>query len=139
MLNAIKQLEDFKATCNQEAAVMFDELLYMLSLSGNELDKAMEYFRTKYGILKASDIEAGDECYYGSNPNDRFIVTKIWLGRDGLDHPAYFFDGIYHDGTTISDGNLQIIHKTGNYYSIMNALLSPYDEPPAEGKKDGKI
>jgi len=140
MLNAIKQLEGFRTMCNhQEEYEMLGELIRMLSLKGNELDEAMEDFRNRYGVLNAPGIDVGDECYYGSNPNDRFIVTKILLGRDGLDHPAYFFDAIYHDGTTISDGNLQIIHKTGNYYPIMNALLSPFDEPPAEAKKDGKV
>jgi len=136
MLNAIKQLEGFKAMCNEEASIMFDELLYMLSLSGNELDKAMEYFRAKYMPI---DIEVGNECYYDVNPEDRFIVTKIWLDKDGLDRPTYFFDGIYHDGRTISDGTLKLIHKTGNYYSILKYLSSPFDEPPKEDEKDGNI
>lgn len=136
MFNAIKKLKEFKVMCNQEEAIMFDELLCMLSLSGNELDKAMEYFRAKYMPI---DIEVGDECYYDLNPEDRFIVTKIWLDKDGLDHPAYFFDGIYHDGRTISDGALKIIHKTGNYYPILKYLASPFDEQPKEDKKDGNV
>lgn len=139
MLNAIKQLEGFKAMCNQEGSEMLGELIRMLSLSGSKLDEAMEDFRNRYGVLEPPGIEVGDECYYCTSPIERFIVTKIWLGKDGLDHPAYFFDGIYHDGTTISDGNLQIIHKTGNYYPIIHALVSPFDELPAEVKKNGKV
>lgn len=133
MLNAIKQLEGFKAMCNQETAIMFDELLYMLSLSGNELDKAMEDFRAKYMPI---DIEVGDECYYDINPEDRFIVTNIRLGKDGLDHPAYFFDGIYHDGRTISDGTLKLIHKTRNHYPILHYINPLFYKPLNKGGKE---
>lgn len=127
MVNVYKILSEL--ACSDEEAEMFDELLRMLSLSGNELDKAMEDFRAKYMPV---DIEVGNECYYPSNPNDKFIVTKIWLDKDGLDHPAYFFDGIYHDGGTISEGSLKLIHKTGNYYPILQYINSPFDKQPTK-------
>jgi len=88
------------------------------------------------------DISVGDECYYllsGDSPDNRFIITKIYDGENGLGEKEKFFDGVYHNGRTISDGSLRLVTKTGNYYPIMNALLSPFDEPPVEVKKDGKV
>jgi len=131
MINVYDVINDI--ACSDEEAEMFDKLLHMLSLSGNELDKAMEDFRTKYMPI---DIEVGNECYYDLNPEDRFIVTKIYLDKDGLDRPTYFFDGIYHDGRTISDGTLKLIHKTGNYYPILHYINSPFDKQPTKEKEE---
>lgn len=130
MINVYEVISDI--ACSDEEAEMFTELLCMLSLSGKELDTAMEHFRIKYF---PANIKVGDECYYDINPEDRFIVTNIRLGKDGLDHPAYFFDGIYHDGRTISDGTLKLIHKTGNYYHILHYINSPFDEQPTKEKE----
>lgn len=83
------------------------------------------------------DISVGDECYYrlsGDGPDKRFIITKIYDGENKLGEIEKFFDGIYHDGQTISDGTLRLVAKTGNYYPIMNSLLSPFDEQPEKEK-----
>ena len=79
---------------------------------------------------KENQISPGDECYYtlsGDGPDKRLIITKIYDGENGLGEKEKFFDGIYHDGRTISDGSLRLVTKTGNYYPIMNSLLSPFD------------
>lgn len=93
-------------------------------------DKLVKYHEA---CKKANcDISVGDECYYrlaGDGPYNRFIVTKIYDGENGLGEKEKFFDGIYHDGRTISDGALRLVTKTGNFYPIMNSLLSPFDEP----------
>lgn len=125
MLNVTKQLETLTKVCNPEGAEALMELVAMLSMSGKELDDAMEKFRAKYAI--DLHIDVGDECYYETNPDEKFIVTNIRLGEDGLGQPAYFFDGIFKDGRTICDGALRLIRKTGNYYPIWGFLNSQYD------------
>lgn len=93
-------------------------------------DKLLKY-HVNHKKMK-DDISVGDECYYllsGDEPDNRFIITKIYEGENGLGKKEKFFDAIYHDGQTISDGSLRLVTKTGNFYPIMNSLLSPFDEP----------
>ena len=84
------------------------------------------------------DISPGDECYYllsGDSNDNRFVITRIYEEEDGLKQPTKFFDTIYHDGRTISDGTLRLVAKTGNYYPIFNSLISPFDEQPTKEEK----
>lgn len=93
-------------------------------------DKLLKY-HANHKKMK-DDISVGNECYYllsGDGPDERFIITKIYDGENGLGEKEKFFDAIYHDGQTISDGSLRLVTKTGNFYPIMNSLLSPFDEP----------
>jgi hypothetical protein len=80
-----------------------------------ELNDAKAIFRQK---CIGSGIHVGDECYYGEHPEHVFVLTRIWLDKDGLDYNTYYFDAIYHDGETISDGALYLVKKTGNKYKI---------------------
>lgn len=124
MLNVMKQLETLTKVCNPEGAEALMELVAMLTMSGKELDNAMEKFRAKYAIDR---IGVGDECYYETNPDEKFIVTNIRLDEDGLGRPAYFFDGIYKDGRTICNGALRLIRRTGYYYPVSDFVKSPFD------------
>ena len=125
MLNVTKQLETLTKVCNPEGAEALMELVAMLTMSGKDLDNAMEKFRVKYAIDR---IDVGDECYYETNPVEKFRVTNIRLDEDGLGRPAYFFDGIFKDGRTICDGALRLIRRTGNYYPVVEILKWPFDE-----------
>lgn len=102
-------------SCKREEAEMFKDLAYMLALNGKELDDAMTNFRQKY---IGPGFNVGDECYYDEHPEHTFIITRIWLDQNGLGDNTYFFDAIYHDGETISDGTLYLVKKTGNKYKI---------------------
>ena len=124
MLNVTKQLEVVAKICDPEGEEALMELVAMLTMSGKELDNAMEKFRAKYAIDR---IDVGDECYYETNSDEKFIVSNIRLDEDGLGRPAYFFDGIYKDGRTICDGALRLIRRTGNYYPVAEFLKSPFD------------
>ena len=84
-------------------------------------------------------IHPGDECYYmlsGDSYDNRFIITSIREGENGLKQKEKFFDGIYHDGRTILDGSLRLVTKTGNYYPVLYCLSSPFDEQPMEEKRN---
>ena len=59
-------------------------------------------------INKNCGIRPGDVCAYKRNPAQKFVVTKICF-----EEGKGFFDGIYEDGTTISDGSLHLIEKAG--------------------------
>lgn len=95
---------------------------------------------------KKCDISPSDECYYlhllssnGNGNNNCFVITRIYEGEDGLEQPEKFFDAIYHDGRTISDGTLRLVAKTGNHYPILSSLNTPFDEQQKEDEKDGSI
>ena len=118
MIDACKVLSDLadrkKYSCQGEEAEMFKDLAYMLALNSTELNDAMANFRQKY---IGSGFNVGDECYYDGHPEHVFVLTRIWLDKNGLDD-SYYFDAIYHDGETISDGALYLVKKTGNKYKI---------------------
>lgn len=119
MIDACKVLSDLadekKFNWSHEEAEIFKDLAYMLTLSGTELNDAMDIFRQKY---IGSGFNVGDECYYDGHPEHVFVLTRIWLDKNGLDDNSYYFDAIYHDGETISDGALYLVKKTGNKYKI---------------------
>ena len=100
-------------------------------LSPNQfIERLTNYYEDRKKMMKC-DISIGDECYYlltGDDDVNRFIITKIYEGEDDLKQPEKFFDAIYHDGRTISDGILRLVAKTGNYYPVLNSLVSPFDE-----------
>lgn len=124
MIDACKILSDLadekKFNCNHEEAEMFKDLVYMLSLTGTELNNAMADFRQKY---IGSGFNIGDVCYYDKYPENIFVLTRIWLDKDGSNTNTYYFDAIYHDGETISDGTLYLVKKTGNKCKINLELL----------------
>lgn len=117
MINACEILNEMakrkQYSKSTEEAEMFKDLVYMLTLSGTELNDAMANFRQKY-IGPGFDV--GDECYYDNYPEHTFVLTRIWLDQNGLGDNDYYFDAIYHDGETISDGTLYLVKKTGNKY-----------------------
>jgi hypothetical protein len=61
----------------------------------------------------AKPVSVGDECRYRNSKNN-FIVTAI---NDG------FFNGIYMDGSTIEDGSLNLILRTGRTFPEMVDIL----------------
>lgn len=119
MIDACKVLSDLadskQGICEYEEAEMFKDLVYMLALNGKELDDAMANFKQKY---IGPGFNVGDECYYDKYPEHVFIITRIWHDQNGLGEDSYYFDAIYHDGETISDGTLYLVKKTGNKYKI---------------------
>lgn len=119
MIDACKILSDLadrkQYSCKKEESEMFKDLASMLALKGTELNDAMTNFRDKY---IGSGFNVGDECYYDKHPDQVFVLTRIWLDKNSLDENSYYFDAIYHDGETISDGALYLIKKTGNKYKI---------------------
>lgn len=119
MIDGRKVLSDLadekKYNCKVEEAEMFKDLVNMLALNGTALDNAMATFRQKY---IGPGFNVGDECYYDKHPDQVFVLTRIWLDKNGLDENSYYFDAIYHDGETISDGTLYLVKKTGNKYKI---------------------
>ena len=124
MIDACKVLSDLadekKFNCNHEEAEMFKDLAYMLALNGTELDDAMTNFKQKY---IGPGFHVGDECYYDNDPERTFVLTRMWFDQNGLGDDSYYFDAIYHDGETISDGTLYLVKKTGSQYALKLDLL----------------
>lgn len=119
-----------KDSCSKETHMLL-ELIQMLWLSGPELDMRMNQFFNDY-MPALRGIRPGDECYYVNGDGDsryenRFIVTRVYEDLDGDGLKTRYFDAIYHDGRTISDGTLRLIDRTGNYYPIMKVIASPFD------------
>ena len=118
VLNALADRKQY--ICQHEEAEMFKDLAYMLTLNGTELDNTMTNFKQKY---IGPGFNVGDECYYDNYPERAFVLTRIWLNQTGLGDDSYYFDAIYHDGETISDGALYLVKKTGSQYSLKLDLL----------------
>ena len=62
---------------------------------------------------KDAEINIGDICTY-KNYAEKFIITKIDEGK--------FFEGIYFNGTIISDGTISLIEKVGHCDELQQLL-----------------
>ena len=62
---------------------------------------------------KDAKIKIGDICTY-KNYAEKFIITKIDEGK--------FFEGIYFNGTIISDGTISLIEKVGHCDELQQLL-----------------
>lgn len=95
---------------DQEVITMSLDLAKVFDHNDESFLDAIQKFRLKYLY---DDISVGSECFYSSTPEWKFIISRIYF-IDGKG----FFDAIAKNGMVISDGDLSLITKTGNYYPI---------------------
>ena len=104
---------------NGDQARLVLDLAKVFSYKDDEaFNEQMQEFRQKYSY----GISVGDECFYSINPEWKFIVSRIYF-----DGNKFFFDGIDKNGLVISNGSLNAIEKTGNYYSIKRFLEGTFE------------
>jgi hypothetical protein len=89
--------------------VMLNDLIY-----ANNMRKVIEEFKKMPEEKKKdAEINIGDICTY-KNHAEKFIITKIDEGK--------FFEGIYFNGTIISDGTISLIEKVGHCDELQQLL-----------------
>ncbi|SET05914.1 hypothetical protein SAMN02910413_1684 [Pseudobutyrivibrio sp. C4] len=73
--------------------------------------KTIQFSKPKF--KDEEEIKVGDICTY-KNYAEKFIITKIDEGK--------FFEGIYFNGTIISDGTISLIEKVGHCDELQQLL-----------------